>query len=405
MGLVSSGGDISVNETGSVVSRILGYKLKWVSRLKVADRDMLLMFADHLRSQGLSDSRVAFYLVYAGTLCKRLGKPWRQCVRDDFERVFVAMRDEGLKPGTLAAYAQAAKTFGKFVEYGRVDRDLDTPEAVKWLKATLFLRASTRMPPEYLTAEEVAKMIEAADTLRDKAMLAVGFEAGLRAGELLGLRVGDVAFDQHGAIIHVRGKTGPRSVRLITSVAALTRYMETHPRRMDPEAPLWVTASTNYRGRPLSWNYWNKQLKKIAAAAGIRKRVHNHMLRHGSATEAARYLTDSELKIRYGWTMSSTMPAVYIHLSARDLDDKLLRIYSGRPVKVEPENTPILCPRCGERNTPGTNYCHKCGTPLKPGEVEASRVRLEKLEREVEETKRILLDLLRQNGEDTWGDV
>jgi len=405
MGLVSSGRDISLKEKGGVASKALEYKLRWVSRLTVADRDTLIRFAEHLRSQGLSDNRVAFYLVYAGSLCRRLGKPWAQCTREDFEHVFVDLRDEGIKPGTLAAYAQAAKTFAKYVCYGRVDRGLEIPEAVSWLKTTLFLHASTRRPPEYLTAEEVSKMIEAADTLRGKAMLAVGFEAGLRAGELLGLRVGDVAFDQHGAIIHVRGKTGPRSVRLITSVAALTRYMETHPGRTDPEAPLWVTASTNYRGHPLSWNSWNKYLKRIAAAAGIRKRVHNHMLRHGSATEAARYLTDSELKIRYGWTMSSIMPAVYVHLSARDLDDKLLRVYTGRPVKIEPENSPILCPRCCEKNTPGTNYCQKCGTPLKPGEVEASRIRLEKLEREVEETKRILLDLLKQNGEDPVGDV
>ncbi len=78
------------------------------------------------------------------------------------------------------------------------------------------------------------------------------------------------------------------------------------------------------------------------------------MLRHGSATVNARYLTDSELKVRYGWAMSSRMPAVYVHLSSQDLDDKLQSIYSGKPVETkEPEFSPIVCPRCNEEDTSG----------------------------------------------------
>jgi integrase len=69
---------------------------------------------------------------------------------------------------------------------------------------------------------------------------------------------------------------------------------------------------------------WNRRLKHIARQAGITKRVFNHMLRHGSATRNAQFLTDSELKIMYGWAMGSKMPAVYVHLSGKDLDGKLL---------------------------------------------------------------------------------
>lgn len=117
-------------------------------------------------------------------------------------------------------------------------------------------------------------------------MLAAGFEAGLRAGEPHGLRVGDVMFDANGAVISVHGETGSRSVRLITSVAALTRYMETHPSRGDPGAPLWVTASINYRGQPVSWITWSKTLKKVAVVAGIGKRMHSQWMSSFSATTA-----------------------------------------------------------------------------------------------------------------------
>jgi hypothetical protein len=44
-------------------------------------------------------------------------------------------------------------------------------------------------------------------------------------------------------------------------------------------------------------------------------------------------------------------------------------------------------------------------TPLKPGDVEASHILPEKLEREVEETKHAPLGLLKQNKETPVGDV
>ena len=92
--------------------------------------------------------------------------------------------------------------------------------------------------------------------------------------------------------------------------------------------------------RRLSWVRWDRRLKQIARDAGIQKRVFNHMLRHGSATRNAKFLTDSELKVMYGWSMSSKMPTVYVHLSGKDLDDKLTALYSGTKIEQKPEFTP-----------------------------------------------------------------
>ncbi|MEM0287183.1 MAG: tyrosine-type recombinase/integrase [Nitrososphaerota archaeon] len=57
---------------------------------------------------------------------------------------------------------------------------------------------------EFLTPSEVETMMATTSSTRNKAMLAVGFEAGLRASELLNMHVGDVAFDERGASIRVR---------------------------------------------------------------------------------------------------------------------------------------------------------------------------------------------------------
>lgn len=74
-------------------------------------------------------------------------------------------------------------------------------------------------------------MIKVSDNLRDRDMLSVGFEAGLRASELLMLDVGEVSFNDIGAKIMVRqGKTGSIRVRLIFSAPILAQFVVTHPK-------------------------------------------------------------------------------------------------------------------------------------------------------------------------------
>ncbi len=66
----------------------------------------------------------------------------------------------------------------------------------------------------------------------------------------------------------------------------------------------------------------------------IKKRVHAYLFRHTRITEAASFMTESEMDHYFGWVQGSNMPQVYVHLSGREVDDKLLRHYklkkSGR---------------------------------------------------------------------------
>ena len=50
------------------------------------------------------------------------------------------------------------------------------------------------------------------------------------------------------------------------------------------------------------------------------------MFRHSAATRDARYLIESELKLKYGWSGGSQMAQVYVHRSGADLDNKLLAV-------------------------------------------------------------------------------
>jgi uncharacterized OB-fold protein len=86
--------------------------------------------------------------------------------------------------------------------------------------------------------------------------------------------------------------------------------------------------------------------------------------------------------------MGSKMPATYIHLSGQDLDEKLESLHEGRvlePPKVE--FTPVLCPRCGEKNTPGMKFCGRCGTPLDQAGQAKERAEIESLKMELDQIK------------------
>jgi hypothetical protein len=130
--------------------------------------------------------------------------------------------------------------------------------------------------------------------------------------------------------------------------------------------------------------------------AGIKKKVHNHMLRHGSATSNAKFLTESEMKVKYGWTGGSKMPAIYVHLSSKDLDEKLSKIYNGRNFEPpKPEFSPKICVRCGESNSPGLRFCGRCGTPLNPEEIARESLdQGEVMRGEINEIKDLLFRML-----------
>jgi integrase/recombinase XerD len=349
--------------------------------IAVEDKALIKDFLAHLKANGVSTGRLAKYLFHLKNLGAHLGVTFKEAKRADIERLVSWLTDQDYTPHTVSDYAFALKRFYKFVRFGNVDPETPYPEEVRWVRRGL--KASERTLPDFVTEEQIITLVSAADKLRDKAMLSVGYEGGFRASELLLMNVGDVTLDERGARVKVRGKTGERRVRLISSAPILGEYLDVHPLRDNPSAPLWLNESTNSCHRRLGWAGWDRQLKYIASKAKIKKRrFYNHLLRHGSATAAAKYLSDSQLKIRYGWSMGSRMPAVYVHLSGQDLDEKLEEIYAGRPIQLsKPQFAPIMCIRCGEPNTPGVRYCKKCGTPLIAEEIERTRVAVDEIER------------------------
>jgi integrase/recombinase XerD len=351
------------------------------TRLRAPDRKLILAFLNHLKAQDVSTGRLAKYVNMLHTASVTLRVPWQRAKRKDIEDLMVQLTDHEIvsrrtkevrhySAETMADFHMVVKRFQKFVRYGDTDRDTPYPDEVRWLRKSV--KESERRAPLFFTDQEVEGMVRAADTLRDKAFIATYGEMGGRPGEFLLLRVGDLTFDDNGVIVHIRqGKTGWRTLRLISSAAYLADHLSTHPYRGDENAPLWLTTSTNHMNEPMSWMAADKLVKEAGSKAGVRKgRCHMYMFRHGSATRNARFLTDAEMRLMFGWSPNSKVPGRYVHLSGGDLDQKYQQVYgSGRPVEPpKPQFAPVVCPRCQEKGSPGMRFCPKCATPLEPEE-------------------------------------
>lgn len=141
----------------------------------------------------------------------------------------------------------------------------------------------------FLTAEEAKALIEAPDPARweggrDRALLTLALQAGLRVSELSGLTCADIALGT-GAHVRCEGKgRKQRSVPLTTSAqAVLAAWLKERAGR--PHEQLFPTRT----GRQLSRDAIERRLATHTLTAATRcpslkgKRLHPHVLRHSCA--------------------------------------------------------------------------------------------------------------------------
>jgi integrase/recombinase XerD len=243
--------------------------------------------------------------------------------------------------------------------------DMYYPRQVAWIKTTTA--GNKRMLPEDLITEnEIIKMLKATRNPRDKAIIALLFDAGIRAGELLGLRKKDIDFNSEPVHITVNGKTGMRQIPIMFSVPYVSKYIEIMD-DLGATDPLWKDLGSRSNGdKSLNQSGLNMMLKKVCKRAGVEKRIYAHLFRHSRASNYANKLTEQQLKAFFGWTGGSRMAATYVHLSGRDIDDAVLQANGMKP--KEQDKTPTLtikvCPRCRKVNDLSSIHCSTCGSAL-----------------------------------------
>jgi integrase len=357
-------------------------KIKTDNKISDHNKALILKFSQYCEANGLKAPSITKDLYSVWFLAHGFNKNFEDVTRGDAEALVSKVEAKADWTGwTKRNHRIALRKFVKWVK--GIDEPREYPKEVKWIKTGLR-ELKNKLPEELLTEEEILRMSGLIEDPRDKAFILTLYETGARIGEILGLQIKHITFEKDITYIMLNGKTGMRKIPVMACAPALADWINLHPMKEDREAFLWVTKFNRIEGVkelpkeeqtkkrkseaifiPLTYQGARKILQKWVKKAGIKKRVYPHLLRHTSATISARFLTEAQMKEYYGWSRTSTMPGIYVHLSQRDILQGVLKKFGKLQKEEETVNVKSSeCPRCRHTNSPGSKFCSYCGNIL-----------------------------------------
>jgi len=326
------------------------------------NKDLILNYKQDRVLDGLSEATLLRNTQRLKMVAEQAEKPFDEMEKRDVKGLVTWVHEQDYTDETIDTYKTVLKTFWSWLKDAPRD---ETPKEVKWIQLSGGNGNGDTLPKDLLTKDDVEAQVDAAKNPRDKAFIYLLYETGARIGELIDLTVGDIEDRKHGKKIVIDGKTGARRLPLVESVPHVNNWLNKHP-NPEKDAPLWCKIQQGSPDDQLGYRYLReKVLKKNMERAGIDKPSNPHHYRHSRASHLATELKEAQLCEWFGWVQGSDVPARYVHLSGRDIDnayDQMHGLYEPDDDEQHPDV--VECPRCQELNEPDAAYCMRCGFAL-----------------------------------------
>jgi integrase len=370
-------------------------RIRESSKIAEQDKKLIERFSMVLRTQRLSLGRVAKYVNHLKIVSEMLpnlthsDRGLNLATKEDIEQLSIHINElDSYRPHTKSDYTTVLKRFYQWLkappeEYNHWRRKHRYPPEVDDLNSGMKMNQRF-LPSDLLGEDEVNSMIQVAQWIMVKGGVAFVDEIGPRPGEFLNMKVKDIMFQDDDRVVcrlahNGGGKTGERLILIIKSVPLVTAWLNAHPFKDDPEAPLWIGFSSTNRYEQWSYRAFKNMLEELARKAGIKKHVMPYLFRHSAATRDARLgFTEAQLCMKYGWVLGSKMPRVYLHLANTDLYEKIAETYGGKPSR-KPEPQTLTCARCKRANHHSQRLCGWCGSPLHEEDIARKSIELEEI--------------------------
>jgi integrase/recombinase XerD len=164
------------------------------------------------------------------------------------------------------------------------------------LSAEIYHLREPQKIPLVISPDETRRLLAVASSLKVRVLLSLAYGCGLRAGEVVRLKVKHI--DSAQKIIRIEQSKGrkDRNVMLSPEMLDLLRqWWRVRPPRYDAGLTVqerWLFPSRKTAGRPITTRHLSRLFHAAAEAAGIKKSVSLHALRHSFATHLLERGTD-----------------------------------------------------------------------------------------------------------------
>ena len=274
---------------------------------------------DDMRMRKLCDQTQAGYIRAVRQLAAFLERSPHTATVEDLRRFQLHLVDHGTSPITLNATITGLKFFFE-VTLGRAE-----------LMAKMRPVRVEQTLPVILSREEVGRLIESARNLKHRTALSVAYGAGLRASEVIALKVADI--DSTRMVLRVEQGKGRKD-----------RYALLPPLLLERLRAWWRAGRAEGKLLPNGWLFpgrdpldpmTTRQLKRVvheaAALARIDKRVSMHTLRHCFATHLLEQKEDIRvIQVLLGHKKLETT-ALYTQVATATLREVISPLESTRP--------------------------------------------------------------------------
>lgn len=299
-----------------------------------------------------------------------LRKDYDKATKDDLKNAILALDErEDRSVWTVHTYKSILKKFYRWLVFGDSYRTrIEQPEIIAWMRTGVLEKDKPRVKASaILTESEIDRLISVAEHARDKAFVSMLYELGARIGEIGTLSIKDISRDKYSFTLDLSGKTGHRTPRIVASDPYLSAWLNMHPLKDNPNAPLWIMLGDRNKQERMKYAAFRALILRLKEKAKIRKRLYPHLFRHTRVTHllANKQVNESQAKVYFGWVPSSKMLSEYSHLVSKDVNDTMLEINGIKtPETGKQEPRVKQCPRCEDLNPKDHLFCKKCGGVL-----------------------------------------
>ncbi len=294
--------------------------------------------------------------------------------------------------GWINSYNNRQMVFLKFFKwlYNQDEPDVTkrtTPYCMIGVKRITKREKTSYRPSDIWDERDVSVFLKYCPNKRDRCYYAMAFDMSARPHEILSLRIKDIKFcvtDNNKQYVEVKipdGKTGSRITVLIDSIPYLKEWLLEHPHSSNSDAYIFIIkngARLTYEGLASRSTYYEKNyypslLNKMSSIQVedrdkaiiknlITKPWNLYVWRHSALTKKSQFLTEANLRSHAGWTASSKMPQVYVHLSGES-NNAILEKYGIITRETKEKENSLKgkeCPNCSEMCKPNSKLCGIC---------------------------------------------